>query len=626
MELVDIITAFIRQPNTDFAILINGAWGSGKTHFLNQTVKQAVEQIPCELAPNKTEHYKLVYTSLYGIDSGDELEKRLFLEVNPVLKKKVFSIAGTVFQKITQVFSVNTDAKDLVNIFGGIPKNRILVFDDLERLQPDVLNQVLGFINAYTEHQKLKVIIVADETRIADQSGSYKNIKEKLIRFTYLYDPKLETVFPHFTAQYQNANYRQYLQANKNLICDFFAKGNHKNLRSLKFLTDLFEPVFETIHGQAAIHPEVKTTLLKRILSFMTTYTIEYKKGQEPKTMTTLEKISQPLNYFALGLDFWDNLIVDGQEINEQPEADPAPFTEIFQETYFKKNKQDFEYIPQLAHYINSGDFNKQQLQEFTTRSQLILDEIDGSLQQTALKKLKSCLVLNDNELIPLVTEILGYADLGQYKLEEYPIIFQNLVELATYGMHGITVDDQTVARFEAGMKLALPNSTYKSNFRNQTSILYNDNPLLKQVRDIASVLNDSLQEVEDKAYARTVVDLLTPGTLTAFHDKLQSNESKAVPIFQPDFIPPQEFLQKFDALNNKQKLELLESLQTYSQSTVRHRNVFAKEIAFYQAIDAEFTARVAAAQQNKMPSTHILESYLWWLKDQVKKLQELNQ
>lgn len=38
MKLTDIIKNYVEQPDTDFAILINGQWGSGKTYFLKNDI------------------------------------------------------------------------------------------------------------------------------------------------------------------------------------------------------------------------------------------------------------------------------------------------------------------------------------------------------------------------------------------------------------------------------------------------------------------------------------------------------------------------------------------------------------------------------------------------------------
>ena len=244
MNLIDILKNFARQENTDFAILINGSWGSGKTYFLKKVVADEIKKVNCKISDKKTEPYELVYISLYGITSAEELQRKLFLEINPLLKSKAFKIAGGAISKIADVFNASfssSDERTVLNIFGGIPKSKILVFDDLERLATNTLNEVLGFINTYTEHQNLKVIIVADEEKIKAKIDDYDNVKEKLVRFTYLFNPELRDVFPSFVKRYESQEYQHFLTSNMNRICGLFEKGEHKNLRSLRFVLDLFE-------------------------------------------------------------------------------------------------------------------------------------------------------------------------------------------------------------------------------------------------------------------------------------------------------------------------------------------------------------------------------------------------
>ena len=38
-ELVESILDYIRADYTDYAIMINGEWGSGKTHFWNNKIR-----------------------------------------------------------------------------------------------------------------------------------------------------------------------------------------------------------------------------------------------------------------------------------------------------------------------------------------------------------------------------------------------------------------------------------------------------------------------------------------------------------------------------------------------------------------------------------------------------------
>ena len=63
--------------------MINGEWGSGKTHFWNHKLRQRIENIPNA----KGKNYKTIYISLYGINSIEEISKKIFLETNPMMSK-----------------------------------------------------------------------------------------------------------------------------------------------------------------------------------------------------------------------------------------------------------------------------------------------------------------------------------------------------------------------------------------------------------------------------------------------------------------------------------------------------------------------------------------------------------
>jgi hypothetical protein len=41
MDIKKIVTDYIKAENTDYAIMVTGVWGSGKTFCWNHTLKQA---------------------------------------------------------------------------------------------------------------------------------------------------------------------------------------------------------------------------------------------------------------------------------------------------------------------------------------------------------------------------------------------------------------------------------------------------------------------------------------------------------------------------------------------------------------------------------------------------------
>ncbi|WNL35153.1 P-loop NTPase fold protein (plasmid) [Arcobacter cryaerophilus gv. pseudocryaerophilus] len=73
--------------NPQYAILLKGKWGSGKTHFINEYKKSLDE--------NKQ---KYIYVSLYGITSYDEIETKFLEVIHPVLysKKTIFAATASI--------------------------------------------------------------------------------------------------------------------------------------------------------------------------------------------------------------------------------------------------------------------------------------------------------------------------------------------------------------------------------------------------------------------------------------------------------------------------------------------------------------------------------------------------
>ena len=60
-ELVESILDYVRSDYTDYAIMINGEWGSGKTYFWNNKIKNKKDGYS-----HNGRKYTTIYMSLYG--------------------------------------------------------------------------------------------------------------------------------------------------------------------------------------------------------------------------------------------------------------------------------------------------------------------------------------------------------------------------------------------------------------------------------------------------------------------------------------------------------------------------------------------------------------------------------
>lgn len=627
MNLVDIIKGFISKENTDFAILVNGTWGSGKTFFIKNIIAEEAKKITCKLSAKENKPFELVYVSLYGLTSADELQKRLFLELNPSLKTRSGKIIASLFGKGLELLGIGVndkDEKNLLNIFGGIPKNKILVFDDLERLSPDTLNEVFGFINTYTEHQNLKVIIVADEEKISGKITDYDGVKEKLIRFTYSFHPELKEVFPNFVKRYNYILYQHFLADNINSICDIFDRGKHKNLRSLRFVLDLLESVFNSVNSIVGLAPSSKKTLFDRFVLLITTYSIEYKKGTPIENLNALKNIGGPL-----GMSTFDTLIfkqmrndmIKSGELKEESLSVIDKYTMQFEEAYLPEDTSGFEYYDFLVAYIHSGDLDLELMTSYCLKAQDILNEQKHKPEQIALHKLKNCLTLNDNEYIPLINEIYGYIDAGSYKLEEYPIIFQNLLNGAKEGIANLTIDGATVSRFKDGMKKSLKHSQYRNGFNSYISMVHQNDTLLDEIRAHATALNETLLIDSDKELAERVFNLMTSEKFAEFSALMTSDEIRVVPIFQERYIDPKEFIKKYDLLSNREKLTVNEILNQLSSRYSHSKGLFSKELPFLDVLLDVTNKKIDAVKENKQLSTTIYRQLNHWIGEIIKTL-----
>ena len=271
-----------------FAILLKGKWGCGKTWFINKYREKLEKQ-----------KQKYLYVSLYGMTSFSEIEDTFFQQLHPVLSSKGMAITGKILKgllKGTLKIDLDGDTKDDGSINIQIPEinlpeylkntdKSILIFDDLERCQIDIGN-LLGYINYFVEHQGLKVILVANEDKLLENSN-YKDIKEKLIGKTFHVALDLEGALEDFIQKSDNAKIESFLSDNRELIEELYQKAEYENLRSLKQIILDFERIFQELPEKA----KNKSELLQDILRFLMAFSIEIKRGiLLPKNISKLQE------------------------------------------------------------------------------------------------------------------------------------------------------------------------------------------------------------------------------------------------------------------------------------------------------------------------------------------------
>ena len=193
MDLKAVMDDYLKNELINYAILIKGEWGSGKTFFVKKNIVKRYDNA--------------LYISLYGISSIDKLSEKIYLEIIkskattncvskffrklhqkiffkilffiPILIFKILKLFYELLFKFIWIITYNlVNLKFNINIsslskkdFYGILKmykkldKYILVIDDLERCNMPI-EETMGFINDFVENNNMKCILIANENEI----------------------------------------------------------------------------------------------------------------------------------------------------------------------------------------------------------------------------------------------------------------------------------------------------------------------------------------------------------------------------------------------------------------------------------------------------------------------------
>ena len=266
------------RVSPEYALMIKGAWGCGKTHLVKEFISVA----------EKEEQNKFLSISLYGINSFEDIEAKFFQILHPVLSKKGVVLAGQLakgFLRGALKIDFDGDGKAESTLNAGIPdidipqyltdtSNHILVFDDLERCSID-LKLLLGYINHFVEKGGYKVIILCDEEKLISNK-EYLPIKEKLIGKTLEVIADFDKAFETFTSTLiGDEELKSFISLNKSIIKNRFIESSYNNLRSLRKSFLEFTRVWDVLDEQV----KSKKELLKHILDFYIILSMEIYSG-----------------------------------------------------------------------------------------------------------------------------------------------------------------------------------------------------------------------------------------------------------------------------------------------------------------------------------------------------------
>lgn len=238
------LNEYMINPDPQYAVLLKGKWGCGKTHFINNWVKSYQKQSAADKV------FDPVYVSLYGLSETKQITTTINRVLYPILYGKAAKVGKTLIKFMSAIVlkhdvdldnDGNSDIAmslgfDSLSIFKSedeqVKKGNLLIFDDLERCDVP-MKKLLGYLNYFVEQCNCHLIIIGDEDKITEGENKkiFGEFKEKTIGREFEIETDIKSALDTFANQTPK---NEFVVNHQTQIEKFFAMTECDNLRILR--------------------------------------------------------------------------------------------------------------------------------------------------------------------------------------------------------------------------------------------------------------------------------------------------------------------------------------------------------------------------------------------------------
>ena len=590
-DLVESILDYIRAEYTDYAIMINGEWGSGKTYFWNHKIKPKIEAMQVNgkrLTP--------IYMSLYGISNLEEISKKIFIETTQLMNKNLKK-----FMNSNRSGSIPEYAKtglDMANFF-GVTQNgdrvdyaqffstddKVLCFDDLERANVDVID-ILGYINNFVEHDNIKNIIICNEKELStklknsnlemktfiatylldkenklniktdkpmverirdtieyvfDKANDYERIKEKLVGETFEYAPEFNYIINGLLMRYENdADLIRFLRENTNLITSTFNKSGTRNLRILKHALNNFKKIFDAVTKS---YPNTNHRVLQTMLIFTIAISFEIKSGKITKDKFV--NINSNEEYKSVLVS--SRVFMDNRQF----------YIKEFDNNYYYNFKAEYRFFKFIEKYVRTRIFD---MKIFKENMEVIRDTVDTK-QLPGYKRLltEEYWKIPDDQFDTVIDETVDYVKNGKIEIIQIVKLFSYFAYFIKKNL--IDYDMRTIKSvFFNGMNISSLTSTYCDNVEEELSQVAIEDEFEPDMEEILKHFNEINMQLKTKMYNEKAEEIFKyiPMKMEMFYDKFDK-ECMNIPIFK--YYDAFQTFQRISCASNEDIVTIKEKL-----------------------------------------------------------------
>jgi type II secretory pathway predicted ATPase ExeA len=497
-EIKQAIINYFDNKSTDYAVMISGDWGSGKTYFLRNDIFSYL----------RDEYFRPIYISLIGLRDEDKLEKKIFEKINPFFQSTKKSQIASEADRMERLLN-KEDEKSL-----DIPKKIVLCFDDLERINIDFFETALGFINTFIEHNKIKCIFLCNESKLEKKIPDFRNTKEKYIRYTYFLKSNIENIIQEELLKNQE-KYINLKDFDISVISEMFRKGKCYNVRTLLFTLSLLNTIVEKLNTNIILNNIDKKYIIELITRYLCFVCIEQKKGISKQT---IDKISvayvtkNPIMLFEEGFQL--DLISSESNNNDSEtkvETENKTIEDLIQ-VYFSADTSTYNQFLSISKYVFQGLFDLDIFKKEIGKLDVTFYNKEQRLKKNQIKEITTNPYNYSNkDIVNNLNSISDEVEKGVFDLKECIQLYSNLLWISSFNLNGYKVTDEITDKFKKGAEkfIELNNPDYIPHLTEFTDWKGSDE-LANKFREFKKFIDNKNDELNIKFNETTIDDIIS--------------------------------------------------------------------------------------------------------------------
>ena len=606
------------------ALLIVGAWGSGKTYYIDNEVFKKLG--------DGDEPRQCIRVSLFGVKDTSEIPYRVFQSyMDARIKDKSNGVVkfDKVRDWVSGIVKSVPKLKDIIDLsplftkgsaaYSLVPNSTIICFDDIERATEILdINEILGAVNELVENRHYKVLLIANKEYIDNKfqsvqtnrekegeeadnqktpqvqsKGEKELFYEKVVEKTIVFEPDILAIYKELVSKYKDSAFIAFMLKNgqQDVVDPDKTKNKSykkqlQNIRTLKFSIEHFYQLWKLVDTKN-VADETSLNYRKLHNYWLFTHAVSTEQKIDQLKYEDDRGLSQSANIVErIMLEEPEPNLFEADDEEETPETADTDYVERFKKRHFARFEEVFVFYKSIYDFITASkpldiaSIDKRADETFNVKN----GAVNEAYEILNILLTKGFWTYTNAEVPQKLSILFGVVEKGEFN--DYVSYYNAAVFLFGFKQLIPKTDEEIKDAISKGLGILsqrIPEVSFIT--RSHVDMLPADEGNGKWVKqEIQNNIDKRIQE--DQKNDIEELNRLFETDINAFTARFFGGNGNAIMYFQ---IPVLDKLDMEKVEERVQYLEPSEVMQLYSFIGLRYGNAFnannTKELHFLEAI-----------------------------------------